>query len=112
MRACHSSAETLLRTLAAMALSSGMGCSPVLAKTLAEMMNLRQGMNRRRNALQPGLELQREVAGIVPRLGQVAAMEPQPGLLRGLPHAAQFALPRAGVVGRVAAEAPHLAHAV
>jgi hypothetical protein len=52
------------------------------------------------NALQPRLELERQELRIVPRLVQVAAVEPQPGLLRWLPHVAQLALPRARVLGQ------------
>ena len=43
---------------------------------------------------------------------QVAAVEPQPILLRGLPHVPLFALPRPGVLGGVRAKTPHLANLV
>mmetsp|Transcript_23186 Transcript_23186/g.51502 ORF Transcript_23186/g.51502 Transcript_23186/m.51502 type:complete len:200 (+) Transcript_23186:135-734(+) len=58
------------------------------------------------------LQLQRQVARVVPGLVQVPPVEPQPLHLRGLPHIAQFALPRPRVLGGVRAQAPALAHPV
>src|ERR1700712_3076001 len=43
---------------------------------------------------------------------QIPAVEPQVVLRGRLPHAALFALPRAGILGGVAPEAPDLAHLV
>jgi hypothetical protein len=65
-----------------------------------------------RDPLVPGLELKAEVERIVPRLMQVATVEPQRFLLGRLPHVALLPLPRPRVLGRVRAEAPHLADLV
>src|SRR3954451_7897401 len=51
-----------------------------------EVVHLLESVHRRRDPLVAGLELQREVEGVVPRLVQVAAVEPQRLLLGGLPH--------------------------
>src|SRR5690348_7180670 len=76
------------------------------------VMDLGPSVDRRRDSLQPRLELEREEAGIVPRLGEVAAVEPQSFLRRRLPHVAQFAFPWAGILGGAGTEAPHLADLV
>src|SRR5262245_50910498 len=46
------------------------------------------------------LELQSCIERVMPRLHQIPSEKPQPLLLRWLPHVAQLALPRAGVVLR------------
>jgi len=48
----------------------------------------------------------------VARLHEVAAVEPEVRLTRGLPHVAQLALPRAGIGLGVGAQAPDLADSV
>ena len=45
-------------------------------------------VDRCRDAFHPDLQLQRPKLRVVPRLVQVAAMEPQGFLLGGLPHVA------------------------
>src|SRR5690606_28223261 len=70
----------------------------------AEVVHLLQPVDRGREALVTRLELQRQVERVVPRLVQVAAVEPQAVLLRGLPHVALLALPGAGVLGGVGAQ--------
>src|SRR4051794_12959548 len=65
-------------------------CSRVAS---AEVMHLRQAVDGRVDPDRARLELQGEVEGVVPRLMQVAAVEPQGLLLRRLPHVALLALP-------------------
>src|SRR6266508_6890463 len=48
--------------------------------TSVQVVHLREVVDRRRDPDLAGLELQREVERVVPRLVQVAAVEPQPGL--------------------------------
>src|SRR5690625_1482609 len=43
---------------------------------------------------------------------QIAALEPQSFVLRGLPHIALLALPRAGILGRFGAKPPAFTHQV
>ena len=76
------------------------------------MVRRRQGVHRRRDAFVAGLQLQRQKLRVVPRLVQVAAVEPQVGLLGGLPHVAQLSFPGAGVLGGARPQAPALAHLV
>ena len=52
-----------------------------------------QAIDRRRNALLARPQLQRKELRVVTRLVQIAAMEPEPFLLRRLPHVALFAPP-------------------
>src|ERR1700722_502763 len=61
-----------------------------------------------RYALHARFELQGQVAGVVPRQGEVAAVEPQAVLGGRFPHVAQLALPRARVLRRARAESPDL----
>src|SRR3954451_13592742 len=77
-----------------------------------KVVALLEAVAGRVDALHARLELQRQVERVVARLVQVAAVEPQRLLPRRLPHVALFALPRAGVLGRVRAEAPDLADPV
>src|SRR6478735_2474310 len=86
--------------------------TPRLRSDSRQVVGLREGVDGRVDALHPGLELHREVAGVVPRLVQVAPVEPQVVLSRGLPHVAQLALPGARVLRRVGAEPPALADRV
>src|SRR4051812_36980661 len=78
----------------------------------ALVVDLLQPVYRRVDPDLPRLELQREVQGVVARLVQVAAVEPQRLLLGRLPHVALLALPRPGVLLRVRAEPPALADPV
>ncbi|MPL79701.1 hypothetical protein SDC9_25585 [bioreactor metagenome] len=77
-----------------------------------QVMHLLQAVDGRLEPLHPGLQLQREVERVMPRLVQVAAVEPQVLLLGRLPHVALFALPGTGILGGVGAEAPDLTHLV
>ncbi|MCO5546654.1 hypothetical protein L7F22_000088 [Adiantum nelumboides] len=77
-----------------------------------EVVALLQRVDRGVDARLARLELQRQVERVEPGLVQVAAVEPQVLLLGGLPHVALLALPGTGVLGRVRAEAPHLADLV
>ena len=70
------------------------------------MMDLRQTVDRRRDAFHARLELQRQELRVVPRLVQVAAVEPQRLLLRRLPHVALLAFPRAGVLASCRSRGP------
>src|SRR3954468_910277 len=74
-----------------------------------QVMNLLQAVDRRRDALVTCLELKGQVEGVVARLVQVPAVEPQRVLLGRLPHVALFALPGSGVFRGVRTEAPDLA---
>src|SRR5256885_5351055 len=60
----------------------------------------------------PRLEVQREVERVVAALHQVAAVEPEAGLFRRLPHVAELAFPWTGGVLGGGAESPHRAHAL
>src|SRR6478752_7481552 len=86
--------------------------TPRLRSDSRQVVGLREGVDGRVDALHPGLELHREVAGVVSRLVQVAPVEPQVVLSCGLPHVAQLALPGARVFRRVGAEPPALADRV
>src|SRR4051812_24367433 len=72
------------------------------------MMDFLQAVYRCWNFLHPRLQLQREIERIVPRLVQIAAVEPQRLLLGRLPHIALLALPRPWILGGVRAETPDL----
>ncbi|MCY1209700.1 hypothetical protein D9M72_213620 [compost metagenome] len=75
-------------------------------------MHLLQAVDLHRHPHLPRLQLQGQVLRVVPGLVQVAAVEPERILLRGLPHVALFALPGAGVLGGVRAQAPAFADLV
>src|SRR4051812_35363519 len=85
---------------------------PARAGTSPQVVHLLQPVHRRRDPLVASLQLQREVQRVVPRLVQVAAVEPQRLLPGGLPHVALLALPRAGVLDGVRAQSPDLADGV
>src|ERR1700674_571444 len=79
-----------------------------LIATLTRVMDLLKSVYRRRNSFHPGLELKAQVQGVVARLVQVAPVEPERLLLGGLPHVAQLALPRSGVLGGFRPKTPTL----
>src|ERR1700749_2546497 len=81
-------------------------------RNLPLVMDGLQAIDRRRNSFVACFQLQREELRIMARLMQIAAVEPQAVLLGRLPHVALFALPWAGVLGRVRAEPPNLADLV
>src|ERR1700755_133241 len=83
-----------------------------LATRSAQVVHLLQAVHRSSDALVAGRQLQGQIQRVMPRLVQVAAVEPQILLLGRLPHVALLALPRAGVFGGVAAKTPHLADLV
>src|SRR6478735_169508 len=68
--------------------------------------------DRRRQSFHPGLELQGKIVRIVPALVQVAAVDPQVLHVGGLPHVAQFPLPRPRILRRIRSEPPALADGV
>src|SRR3954453_18863722 len=82
------------------------------APSLAGVMDVLEGVDRRRDALHACLELQGQVERVVARLVQVAAVEPQRLLLGRLTHVALLALPGPGVLSSIRAQAPALADAV
>lgn len=63
---------------------------PLVAATesSAGVVHRRDGVHGRVDALHPGFELDRQELAVVARLVQVAAVEPQVALSRGLPHVA------------------------
>src|SRR5262249_61315294 len=81
-------------------------------RSSAPMIDRRQAIDGSGDPHRPRLDLQRELQGIKARLLQVAAVEPEPLLLRRPPHVPELALPRARVLGRARAQAPAFADLV
>ena len=68
------------------------------ARGLVELVDGGYAVDGGWDVFEAGLELEGEVSGVVAGFGEVAAVEPEVGLVGGFPHIAEFALPGAGVV--------------
>ena len=79
---------------------------------LAELVDGGYAVDGGGDVFEAGFELEGKVSGVVAGFGEVAAVEPEVGLVGGLPHVAEFAFPGAGVVLGIGAEAPDFADAV